>query len=53
MGVAKVKNKDGEIGYVSVENWANPKTYLLDFQTENGDTKVDEKDNLEYLGIEE
>lgn len=53
MPITKVKNKEGILGYVAVENWANPKTYLMDFQMENGDIKVEERDNLEYIGIEE
>lgn len=49
----KVKNKEGIAGYVDVESWANPKTYLLDFVYENGDTMPIEKSNLVYVGIEE
>lgn len=49
----KVKNKDGLIGLINIENWANPKTYWLDFIQENGDTQVEERDNLEYLGVED
>ncbi|EKD56161.1 MAG: hypothetical protein ACD_58C00287G0010 [uncultured bacterium] len=41
------------IGTIDIESWANPKTYSIDFQMENGNTKVEERDNLEYIGIEE
>lgn len=49
----KVKNSDGVMGYCEVESWANPKTHTLDFCFENGDTKPEYKNDLEYLGIEE
>lgn len=51
MEIIKVKNKNGIFGFVSLENWANPKTYLIDFKFESGDTKVEERDNMEYLEI--
>jgi len=49
----KVKNKDRVEGTVDVENWANPKTQILDFFDNSGNSKPEYKDNLEYLGIEE
>lgn len=60
----KVKTNDGVVGFVDVENWANPRIWLMDFQVaENGrdkygekvfggDTMPEEKEKLEYLGVE-
>ena len=47
-----VKSKCGE-GRVEVESWANPRTYLVYVCLENGDTMPEEKEKLEYLGVEE
>jgi len=47
-----VKSKYG-IGRVDIENWANPKTYLVDICLEDGDTMPEEKEKLEYLKVEE
>ncbi|MFA4995634.1 MAG: hypothetical protein WC536_00640 [Patescibacteria group bacterium] len=48
----KVKNSDGVIGHCEIESWANPKTHILDFVYDNGDTKPEYKNDLEYLDIE-
>ena len=53
MTIKKVKNKDDKIGAVDVESWANPKTQILDFIDEDGNSKPEYKDELEYLGVEE
>lgn len=47
-----VKSKYG-IGRVDVENWANPKTYLVDVCFETGDTMPVEKESLDYIGVKE
>lgn len=47
-----VKSKYGE-GRVDIENWANPRTDLVDVCLENGDTMPEYKVKLEYQGIEE
>lgn len=50
----KVKNKDGVVGYVATENWANPKTFLMDFADEkSGDFWPELRTDLEYLSLEE
>ncbi len=48
-----VKTKDGDIGRVAVEHWADPKIYIMDYHSENGDFWPVERDNLDYIGIEE
>ncbi len=64
-GAIKVKNNDGIVGLVSVESWSNPYIWLMDFQvSDNGEDKngekvfagdfwPEEREQLEYLGIEE
>ncbi len=64
MTIVKVKNKNEIEGFVNVENWADPKVYLTDFQVaENGfdkdgekifagDLWPEEKENLKYIGVE-
>ena len=50
----KVKNKDGVVGDVAVEHWANPKIFLMDFTDSNsGDYWPEYREDLEYLRIEE
>ena len=49
----RVKNKNGIEGLVSVENWANPHIWLMDFQIENGDFWPEERENLEFVRVEE
>mgnify|MGYP001612227683 FL=1 len=51
--IIKVKNKDNKIGAVGVESWANPKTQIVDFVDDDGNSKPEYKDELEYLGVEE
>ncbi|KKP88716.1 MAG: hypothetical protein UR93_C0009G0004 [Berkelbacteria bacterium GW2011_GWA2_35_9] len=53
MTIIKIINKDGEIGTVDVESWANPKTQLLDVVDEQGNSFPEYKENLEYIGVEE
>lgn len=65
MSCVKVRNGVGIVGYVSIESWANPHILLMDFQVaENGldkfgekvvsgDITPEERESLEYLGIEE
>lgn len=52
MTIIKVKNKDDKIGAVDIESWANPKTQIVDFVDEDGNSKPEYKDELEYLRIE-
>lgn len=51
MMIIKVKNKDDNVGAVDVESWANPKTQIIDFVDEDGNSKPEYKDELEYLGL--
>jgi len=53
MTIVKVKNKDGVEGAVGVEDWANPKTQILDLVDQSGNSKPQYKDDLEYIGVEE
>lgn len=58
--MVKVKTKDGIVGFVDYESWANPRTQLVDVVAcetipdviSEGDTKPVYKDDLEYLGVE-
>lgn len=58
--MVKVKTKDGIVGFVDYESWANPRTQLMDIVASEtitgiiseGDTKPVYKDDLEYLGVE-
>lgn len=52
MSAIKVQNKDEVKGIVSIENWANPRIWLMDFQISNGDFWPEYREDLEYLGIE-
>lgn len=51
--IIKVKNKNDNTGAVDVESWANPKTQIVDFIDDEGNSKPEYKDELEYLGVEE
>lgn len=53
MTIVKVETKEGLSGSVDIESWANPKTQILDFIDETGDSKPVDKDELKYVGIEE
>jgi len=53
MTIVKVETKEGLAGGVDVESWANPKTQILDFVDEAGNTKPMYKEELKYLGIDE
>lgn len=53
MTIVKIKNKDGKIGTVDVESWANPKTQLVDVIDESGNSKPEYKEGLEYICTEE
>lgn len=52
MMIIKAKNKDEKTGVVDVESWANPKTKIVDFVDNDGNSKPEYKDEPEYLGVE-
>lgn len=53
MTIIKVTNNERKVGIVDVENWANPKTQIVDFVDEKGNIKPEYKDDLNYIEIEE
>lgn len=65
MTIVKVKNMRGVEGVVTVENWADPRIWMMDFQVANdgfdkygdkvvaGDTMPLERENLEFVKVEE
>lgn len=51
--VIKVKNKNEIEGVVTVEHWANPEIFLMDFQIENGDFWPEYREDLKFISVEE
>lgn len=53
MTVVKVKSENYERGTVGVENWANPKTVMLDFFDAMGGSFPVYREDLEYIRVKE
>jgi len=53
MNVVRVKTRDSIDGWVDIESWANPKTQIVDFVDDGGNSKPEYKDELEYSGVGE